>query len=325
MRYLKPYKIFESENYLDNESINWDLINNAKDLALDKLDEGLSLDYKVDYIRGGGLNPIIIGEYSHEKDKLDWKWKGNSDLIEDYISYSFFYNKVDNYVDYAEESEELIDTLKVMFPDAKINNDRWANYGPVQALRQHLISDYSMDESDIYSITYTGYSHYNGKVYEYDGMEFISLTYDEAMESAKQYVNNLDDEGILNVDLYFRFDCVDEHTLAHSLVDEEMYRHDWKYYGIKENENGDMDEESFENFMESEIESIKYDVKDYIESNFGDSTILIIKDHLTNDWLDKMTEGVVSADGLGHSLSGYDGLEHIEEYDSIDYYIFRIN
>ena len=61
MKYLKPYKIFESESYLDNESINWDLINDAKDLALDNLDEGLSLEYKVDYVKGGGLKPIIIG------------------------------------------------------------------------------------------------------------------------------------------------------------------------------------------------------------------------------------------------------------------------
>ena len=63
MRYLKAYKLFESENYLHNESINWELINDAKDLSLDNLDEGLSLEYKVDYIKGG-LKPIIIGYYS---------------------------------------------------------------------------------------------------------------------------------------------------------------------------------------------------------------------------------------------------------------------
>lgn len=327
MKYLIKYSLFENnQSYLDNNSINWVLINTAKDLALEHIDEGLSLEYKVDYIKGG-LKPIIDGEYSHDKDKLDWKWNDRTDLEEEYISYSFFFNKIDNYIDYVEQSEELIDTLRVMYPDVKLTNDRWANYGPVQALKQHLVSEYDMDESDIYSITYTGHSHYNGKVYKYDGMEFISLTYDEAMDSAKEYVNGLDDEGILDVDLYFRFDCVDEDSLVDSLIDEEYYRQDWKYIDeIKADENGDIDEESLEKYIETEKDNIKHDVKDYIESHFGKENLQsYIKDHLTSDWLDKMTEGVVESDGLGHSLSSYDGLEHIEEYDSIDYYIFRIN
>jgi hypothetical protein len=329
MRYLKAYKLFESENYLHNESINWELINDAKDLSLDNLDEGLSLEYKVDYIKGG-LKPIIIGYYSHEKDKLNWKW-GKTTLKEDYISYSFFFNKggilINNYVDYVEQSEELINTLKIMYPDVKLTNDRWANYGPVQALKQHLVSEHDMDELDVYSIIDNNYTHYDAKVYEYEGMEFTSQTYGEAMESAKQYVDGLVDEEVLNVDLYFRFDCVDEDSLVDSLIDEEYYRQDWKYIeGIEADEDGNIDEESLKKYIEIEKDNIKYDIKDYIKSHFGKEKLhSYIKGHLTSDWLKKMTEGIVRSDGLGQTLSNYDGEEHLEEYDGVDYYIFRIN
>ena len=72
------------------------------------------------------------------------------------------------------------------------------------------------------------------------------------------------------MDLYFRFDCVDEDSLADSLIDEEYYRQDWKYIeDIEADEDGNIDEESLKKYIEVEKDNIKYDVKDYIETHFG--------------------------------------------------------
>ena len=48
MKYLRSYKLFESL-YLENTSINWDVIESAKELSLDDIDEGSELIYHIDY------------------------------------------------------------------------------------------------------------------------------------------------------------------------------------------------------------------------------------------------------------------------------------
>ena len=108
MKYLKPYKIFESESYLDNESINWDLINDAKDLALDYLDGGLELEYKIDY---NGLT-VLSGVYSHNKDKQTWsgsKFENNVELDNEKL----VVEKISNYNIMASKKRiQLIEAIK---------------------------------------------------------------------------------------------------------------------------------------------------------------------------------------------------------------------
>ena len=75
MRYLKSYKLFESkeESYLDNTSINWEVINSAKDLALEYLDNGSELEFNIDYKLSGNQFVVLNSLYSHEKEDLSWK------------------------------------------------------------------------------------------------------------------------------------------------------------------------------------------------------------------------------------------------------------
>jgi hypothetical protein len=40
---------------------------------------------------------------------------------------------------------------------------------------------------------------------------------------------------------------------------------------------------------------------------------------------DDFIEGLIDADGRGHNLAGYDGVENEEEYDGETYYIYRTN
>jgi hypothetical protein len=327
MKYLKPYKIFESkEEYLDNDSINWEVIESAKDLALEHLDDGSKLEFNIDY-KSSDQYVVLSGLFSHEKDNLDWN-KRNSPYTKfdkENLIYSFQFKFSSNVK--IDDSEELTNRLKEMYPDVNIVNDRWSGYGPVEALRQLLIYQ-GMSDEDIYSISSKGYKHYGANIYSlgYDE-EFISITKQKAYKVAEEYISGLADEEVLNTDLYFRFDCVDGDSLANSLVEEEYYRQDWKYIeDIKDDENGEIDEEGLKKYMEQEIENIKYDIKDYITIHFGKESVFgLIKEHLYTDWLKRITDGIVKADGLGNTLGTYDGEEYIEEYDGIDYHIFRIN
>jgi len=50
MKRIKQYNRFIKESYGENPSINWDLLNTARDLALEYLDEGFILHYYIDII-----------------------------------------------------------------------------------------------------------------------------------------------------------------------------------------------------------------------------------------------------------------------------------
>ncbi len=329
MKYLIEYNLFESNNesYLNNTSIDWEVINTAKDLALEHLDAGLELEYKLDYNK----LTVLSGRYSHIKDKETWsgsKFKYDVELDSDKLIYCFYYNKNGDYVNYGDLSKELTNTLKEIYPYLNIVEDRWSDYDEVQALRIHL-RDYGMEEDDIYSISSQLYKHYDlATIYEFEDMDFISCDIETAMKIAKEYVSGLDEQDLLMVKLYFRFGCVDEDGLAKEMIgDGDQYREDWEYIDdIKADENGDMDEESFEAYLKNEIESYKNDISTELVSNFGEEDSLkIIKQNLNSDWLERMTNGLVEADGLGHTLSSYDGKEYVEYYNGVDYHIFRIN
>jgi len=88
MRYLKTYKLFESNDNTNKtqmffmDKINFDLIDTLKDISMDYLDEGGKLSYIIYLtdIRGGatfremaGKDYIILmGTYHTKDDKINW-------------------------------------------------------------------------------------------------------------------------------------------------------------------------------------------------------------------------------------------------------------
>jgi hypothetical protein len=79
MKYISQYNRFIKESYGENPSINWDLINTAKDLSLEYLDEGYKLCYKVyeinkyqSFITGKPFVTILEGSFSHDRDFFEW-------------------------------------------------------------------------------------------------------------------------------------------------------------------------------------------------------------------------------------------------------------
>jgi hypothetical protein len=136
MKYIINYKKFnenKSESYLENSSINWDIIQTAKDIALEYIDDGLELEFSVDYYQPGTSTPgpflVIGGVFSQKEDSIEWN-KSHFDedeiLDKDNIVYSFYYDKLDNYkIDYNSFKDltiQLNNRLVEMYPDEKFED-----------------------------------------------------------------------------------------------------------------------------------------------------------------------------------------------------------
>lgn len=75
MKYLKTYKIFESNNPTEDffrDKINWDLIETLKDLSQDCLDEGGKLLYSVEIEKTDhGTHRLLIGTFFTREEDFD--------------------------------------------------------------------------------------------------------------------------------------------------------------------------------------------------------------------------------------------------------------
>jgi hypothetical protein len=72
MKHLKSYKLFESNNQTENffrDKINWDLINNLKDLSLEYLDDGGKLLFSAEI--GKEDLDLMLGTFFTKEEPLD--------------------------------------------------------------------------------------------------------------------------------------------------------------------------------------------------------------------------------------------------------------
>ena len=130
MKYITQYNRFIKENYGENPSINWELINTARDLALEYLDEGYKLCYKVYEINKYQSFIILEGSFSHDRDFFEWNRFDKNELIDsEKLSYSFYFAKIK--IEYLSDSSYLriknacrliVSELSDFYPDEKIIN-----------------------------------------------------------------------------------------------------------------------------------------------------------------------------------------------------------
>jgi len=127
VKYLKTYKLFESNGSTESELkdlfepyINWDLIEDAKDMSLEYLDEGMRLfleiayDYKYYIYYMGFSNYENFSEwttYFLTKDSL-YKIKP---IDKSKVRYLFRLNG-----SYNNFEEELVSRIKEAYPNEKI-------------------------------------------------------------------------------------------------------------------------------------------------------------------------------------------------------------
>jgi hypothetical protein len=133
MKYIKTFNENNSESYLENQSINWDLIQTAKDLALENLDEGYELEWTVDYYdqesenkwKRNRQNLVVAGVFDHNQDNVYWRENYEQDHIfdKDDLIYDFYfsrteYGKTSYSVGEARKlTTKLNDRLIEMYPD----------------------------------------------------------------------------------------------------------------------------------------------------------------------------------------------------------------
>lgn len=86
---------------------------------------------------------------------------------------------------------------------------------------------------------------------------------------------------------------------------------------IEENPEGDFPEEKIDDAVQKQVDNVRYDIFDFVE-NFG----LDWEDYIDKD---EFIDGVIDADGYGHTLNGYDG--NADEQKVLDkwYYVMRLD
>ncbi len=135
MKYLKNYKLFEFQISRFDESdvndvfeayINWKLIEDAKDMALEYIDDGMSLGVEISYIN----HYVYHIRYNHKETYSEWISDSFNNLTEgpyelepidrNKIIYQFYLEKDDGMID-KESDKELELRVKEAYPDENIN------------------------------------------------------------------------------------------------------------------------------------------------------------------------------------------------------------
>ena len=86
---------------------------------------------------------------------------------------------------------------------------------------------------------------------------------------------------------------------------------------IEEDPEGDYPEDKIEDTIENRVNDVKYDVMGFME-DFG----LNWDDYINKD---DFIEGVIDADGYGHTLNGYDGNADETKVQDQWFYVMRLD
>jgi hypothetical protein len=149
VKHIKQFYRFIKESYGENPSINWELINTARDLSLEYLDEGFILHYYIDiislkhkkvlrpdgYVIEDGIlidpwDVLLEGIFSHDGDQLSY----DTDVMKEFKSfnhnlrYFFILNRqlsgghANNsmFLDCVDKNTILISKLREIYPNEEI-------------------------------------------------------------------------------------------------------------------------------------------------------------------------------------------------------------
>ena len=131
MKNIKLYEDFVNSEVVFKHDINFDLINDAKELSLDYLDEGLKLYIGVVYISKVDTSGekdfyVYVERFSHSQNTKNWYNLNISVPISvDNIYYRFIvYNDNVDYEEFPDKIMDLVEILTKMYPEYEIFGDR---------------------------------------------------------------------------------------------------------------------------------------------------------------------------------------------------------
>ena len=188
-----------------------------------------------------------------------------------------------------------------------------------------------IEENDIYGQLYEEeWTHYGLRSFETPNGDYAVGTEDECEEAARQSLQNLiDDNGVEGFSSWVIESNVDKTALKNDIKDsmEEYYNEE-----VRENLEvffDDYDEDDEETHpSDSDIDDkVQELADDRAEDIVNDANELDAYGYDIKDYLD--IEGIISdcinADGIGHTLSTYDGEEHNIQINGTWYNVYRTN
>ena len=189
-----------------------------------------------------------------------------------------------------------------------------------------------IESEDMYEVLYEDdWDHYGLRHFETDYGDYAVGIEDEAESAAKRSMEStLDELGIEGISAWVIQSNLDEKSLEEDLKQSyyEYYNDDVRYdlegffYDYDEDdEETHPSEEEIEEKVDELVDDRVSDLMNNTDEVFGELGY-DIKDYVD---LDGVAEDVIQNDGLGHVLSGYDGVENIVEIDGVDYHIYRTN
>ena len=131
----------------------------------------------------------------------------------------------------------------------------------------------------------------------------------QEIQNLKDELNNLDDED-------------DEYEDEVNRIENEIEDLETEIEEIKENPEGDFDEDKLEDILDNKVREYKNDPEDWYNTFYGgDSYTKFLIDNNLID-VDELIDDAISEDGYGHTLNSYDGSEEEINFQGNTYYIF---
>jgi hypothetical protein len=186
-------------------------------------------------------------------------------------------------------------------------------------------------ENDIYGVLYEqNWTHYGLREFETPHGDYAVGTEEESEDAAKEYMTNyIDENGVDGFSSWVVENNLDTDRLKSDIKDglleyyEDMIREDLEDY-FEDYDEDDEETHPSDSDIEEKAEEMAEDRADDMVEYKGE---LEDYGYDINDYLDieGIVEDVINADGIGHTLSMYDGNEHNIRINDTWYNVYRTN
>jgi len=291
MQRLEKQKIYEERIAYQNELREegaWDVKNDNKES-----NETEAIFY---YLEEGGIVQegedkyfLVNTKYKHYGDSSMYLWLGSKNFESEYV----VYEGEDNLYEAAKENlESLIDD------------------SGFDAFREHVWENH-IDERYVRDYLYEDYNEYVRQSPEdWNINKELTDQQKQYLEIHQANINRLNqklEEGGLTEE--------EEEEIENDIYDYEQLMED-----IKENPEGDYDEESIEEAIENMVDDNVDNIFDLLrDRGYDNHSLLDFVD------VDAAIDYVIRSDGYGSVLNGYDGTEDSYNINGEEYYVMRYN
>lgn len=188
-----------------------------------------------------------------------------------------------------------------------------------------------IEENDIYGVLYEQqWTHYGLREFETDYGDYAVGTEEDSEAAAKQYLEQyIDDNGVDGFSSWVVDNNINKDALIADIKEsqEEYYNDDVRYDLSNYFEDYDEDDEETHPSEDEIEEMIENLANERAEDIANDPNELEVYGYDIRDYIDMegVIEDIISADGIGHTLSMYDGQEHNIQINGTWYNVYRNN